>query len=221
MPEDEDRFVAAWEAAKELMRRQQFDNQDPRSMSVLSIVCVGLALVCAYAAYAYMRNWREKLSVEAFRIQSPEFSTTAPSNGRFALAHLSDGWTAYKLIPGHPPTGRFAKTANKQPINKKPIITIIHGATLGSVAYAPIAHEFSEQGYTVLLYDGYGRGFSDRLRDRPVSLEVLVRQLAELLDHLGIVSTAVWGTSLGAAIAARVRSSPSRTQASTKGLRAS
>ena len=72
------------------------------------------------------------------------------------------------------------------------------------VAYLPKAEALAAFGYRVLVYDGFGRGFSDRLIDIPVSLDVLVRQLYDFLSALQVKTPVVlYGTSLGAAIAAR------------------
>ncbi|KAJ7644911.1 Alpha/Beta hydrolase protein [Roridomyces roridus] len=57
-------------------------------------------------------------------------------------------------------------------------------------------------GFRVLLYDLYGRGYSDAPKDTPYDAKLYVTQLALLLQHVRWESTAVVGFSMGGAIAA-------------------
>jgi pimeloyl-ACP methyl ester carboxylesterase len=126
---------------------------------------------------AYMMLSRETSDAAAFR----------QSQKTYEIAKLSGGVTAYRDLGK-----KSART-----------VVFIHGATLGSLAYAPIVDGFVARGYRVLTYDGYGRGFSDRADPAPLSMALLCQQLLELMDHCDIPVAALYGTSLGAAIAAR------------------
>ena len=148
---------------------------------------IGFACVSTFA-----RNQRETITAATFR------SHHAAAHG-YDVALLSHGITAFQTV------GTQSGASHQTPI------TIVHGATIASLTYLPLARAFASHGYCVLVYDGFGRGFSDRLGQcslgsrpgpRPVSMDVLVGQLLELLDHLAIERTVLYGTSLGAAIIA-------------------
>lgn len=82
-----------------------------------------------------------------------------------------------------------------------PVVVCIHGLTTPSEVFEPIATGIARLGYQVLTYDLYGRGLSARPRvehDRAFYL----RQLSELLDHLGIEGdVTLVGYSMGGSIA--------------------
>ena len=126
----------------------------------MNAVVVGLvvAALCGAAALAYNFLARESITASAFRKPS-----------KYKVAHLSAGATAYRDL------GKKGDT----------VLVIVHGGTLGSLAYVPYEAPFLEQHFRVITYDQYGRGFSDR-PEAPLTLEVLRQQLEELLDHLNI-----------------------------------
>ena len=140
----------------------------------MNTVVVGGACAGA-AALAYKVLSRESITASAFRKAS-----------KYKIAHLSAGATAYRDL------GKKGDT----------VLVIIHGGTLGSLAYVPYEAPFLAQHFRVITYDQYGRGFSDR-PEAPLTLEVLRQQLEELLDHLNIHTAVLYGVSLGAAVAAR------------------
>ena len=140
---------------------------------MISLV-VGGALGGA-AALAFTLLSRESITASAFRKSS-----------KYKLANLSAGATAYRDL------GKKGDT----------VLVIIHGGTLGSLAYVPYEAPFLQEHFRVITYDQYGRGFSDR-PEAPLTLEVLRQQLEELLDHLNIQTAVLYGVSLGAAVAAR------------------
>ena len=99
---------------------------------------------------------------------------------------LSDGMTAYKDI---------GKKSDKA-------IVLIHGATFGSLAYEEYLDVFVSNNYRVIIYDQYGRGYSDRLT-KDISIELMERQLSELIEYCEIENVILYGVSFGAAVAAR------------------
>jgi pimeloyl-ACP methyl ester carboxylesterase len=103
--------------------------------------------------------------------------------GKFA--ELSQGQTHYRWIG---------------PL-RGPVVVCVHGITTPSESFLPLAQELAEMGYRVLLYDLYGRGYSDYvpgLQDRAF----LLQQLDDLLAYEGIVEDFVLvGHSAGGAIA--------------------
>ena len=65
-----------------------------------------------------------------------------------------------------------------------PLVVCVHGLTTPSFVFEAIAEAYVKNGYRVLVYDHYGRGYSDR----PVGLQnraFFVQHLEELLDALG------------------------------------
>ena len=85
--------------------------------------------------------------------------------------------------------------------NRGPWVTLIHGLGNRKEAWrfqtGPLAQEFR-----VLTFDLFGHGASYDPPQRP-SLTLFSEQLAGLLDHLKITSTAIVGFSLGGMIARR------------------
>jgi len=81
-------------------------------------------------------------------------------------------------------------------------ITLIHGLTIPALAYAKLVPMLVQYGYHVLLYDLYGRGWSDALQGTPYDTNLYVTQLALLLQHVKWESTRLVGFSMGGPIAA-------------------
>ncbi len=101
------------------------------------------------------------------------------------FAELSQGQTHYRWIG---------------PL-RGPVVVCVHGITTPSESFVPLAKQLAEMGYRVLLYDLYGRGYSDYVpgvQDR----EFFLQQLNDLLAFEGIVEDFVlMGHSAGGAIA--------------------
>ena len=134
-----------------------------------------LGLVAGALAIIYGRANRETMTAAAFR-----------ENSGYDTAALTDGITAFRDLGPH----------------DAPVLVLIHGATLGSVAYEEYYEPFIQGGYRVIAYDQYGRGFSDRTNS-PLNIDCMRRQLIELLDHLQVERAVLYGISLGGALAAR------------------
>ncbi len=89
------------------------------------------------------------------------------TGGQFA--RLSDGYTHYELAG--PPDGH--------------VVVLAAGATVPYYIWDPTFKALVDEGFRVLRYDYYGRGFSDR-PDIPFTQDLYVRQLHELLQGLHI-----------------------------------
>ena len=79
---------------------------------------------------------------------------------------------------------------------------LIHGLTIPSIAYAALVPILVGAGYRVLLYDLYGRGYSDAPEGVPYDAKLYVTQLALLLQHLKWDRARIVGFSMGGAVAA-------------------
>ncbi len=82
------------------------------------------------------------------------------------------------------------------------VVVLVHGLTTPSFVWQGVAEGLVQQGYRVLSYDLYGRGFSDRpggAQDRAFFL----RQLEDLLKDQGVADGfTLVGYSMGGAISA-------------------
>lgn len=84
-----------------------------------------------------------------------------------------------------------------------PVVVCVHGLTTPSRVWDAIADDLIAQGFRVLVYDLYGRGYSDRPIGRQDSAFFL-DQLEELLAHLNLHDDiTLLGYSMGGAIATR------------------
>lgn len=83
-----------------------------------------------------------------------------------------------------------------------PLVVLIHGFSVPSYTWENNAQFLVENGFRVLSYDQYGRGYSDR-PETSYDRKLFVGQLRELLDELDIHQQVhVVGLSMGGAIAA-------------------
>ncbi len=118
---------------------------------------------------------------ESRRHSADEFRAKAP--GRFAK--LSQGVTHYQWLGGV----------------RGPVAVCIHGLTTPSPVWYAIAAGLSKLGYRVLVYDLYGRGFSDAPRGVQNG-DFFARQLLDLLEHQDLTDdVTVMGYSMGGSIA--------------------
>jgi len=123
----------------------------------------------------YLALNKENIDINEFRL-----------NSGYEEVKLSDGITSYKDIEGK---------------NNK-VIVLVHGATFGSLAYEEYVDVFVENNYRVITYDQYGRGYSDRIHN-DVSIELMERQLKELIDYCEVGDIILYGVSFGAAVVAK------------------
>ena len=137
-----------------------------------------LVVFIAIPAFLYFALDRENIDINEFRL-----------NSGYQEVKLSEGITSYKDIGDK---------------NNK-VIVLVHGATFGSLAYEEYVNVFLENNYRVITYDQYGRGYSDRVHTK-VSIELMERQLKELIEHCEVEDLILYGVSFGAAVVAKYAS---------------
>ena len=82
-----------------------------------------------------------------------------------------------------------------------PLIVCIHGLSSPHYIFAATARALAALGFRVLVYDLYGRGYSDAPRGKQ-DTDFFLRQLRELLEHLGHEGPlSVLGYSMGGSLA--------------------
>lgn len=132
-----------------------------------------LLVVAALAAWPYAREAMRKPMDDTARRAAP---------GEFA--QLSQGITHYRWIG---------------PV-RGPVAVCVHGLTTPSMVWDAVAKGLALMGFRVLVYDLYGRGYSDRaagLQDQ----DFFIRQLEDLLNDQGITEDVTFlGYSMGGAI---------------------
>ena len=129
-------------------------------------------------ASLYLNLNKENIDISEFRL-----------NSGYEEVKLSDGITSYKDIGDK---------------NNK-VIILVHGATFGSLAYEEYVNVFVENNYRVITYDQYGRGYSDRIHSN-VSIELMEKQLKELIEHCEVEDVILYGISFGASVVAKYAS---------------
>jgi pimeloyl-ACP methyl ester carboxylesterase len=78
-------------------------------------------------------------------------------------------------------------------------VILVHGLLMNRRMYERLGPALAERGSRAICVDLLGHGRSDRPDDlRLYSMPLFARQLAALIDHLGLDSAVVGGTSLGA-----------------------
>jgi pimeloyl-ACP methyl ester carboxylesterase len=82
------------------------------------------------------------------------------------------------------------------------VVILIHGLLMNRRMFERLGPALAGRGNRAICVDLLGHGRSDRPEDlRLYSMPLFSRQLAKLIDHLGIDSAVVGGTSLGANVA--------------------
>lgn len=83
-----------------------------------------------------------------------------------------------------------------------PVVVLVHGFSVPYFIWDPTYEFLINAGFRTLRFDLFGRGYSDRPFER-YDLDFFTRQLAQLLDALGIETCrAVMGLSMGGVISA-------------------
>lgn len=115
----------------------------------------------------------------------PEMNDQARVDAPGSFAELTQGVTHYQWFGG--PRG--------------PVAVCVHGLTTPSFVWHQIAQDLAQLGYRVLVYDLYGRGFSDRPAGKQDDA-FFVQQLEDLLAHEKIGDDiTLFGYSMGGVIA--------------------
>lgn len=84
-----------------------------------------------------------------------------------------------------------------------PLVVLVHGFSVPSYVWEPTCQALLDAGYQVLVYDMYGRGYSERVEDQ-YDVELFTTQLGDLLEILEITQPIVLGgLSMGGPITAR------------------
>ena len=113
-----------------------------------------------------------------------DLDQTARNSAPGQFVKLTDGYTHYEIAG--PPDG--------------PVVVLAAGATVPYYIWDPTFAALVNDGFRVLRYDYYGRGFSDR-PDIPFKQELYVRQLTELLDAVHITQPVdLMGLSFGGSV---------------------
>lgn len=139
------------------------------------MVWIFVALVVVFvAALPFILEQRRRPITAARRKKAP---------GKFAT--LSQGVTHYQWVG--PARG--------------PVAVLVHGLSTPSTVWANVAQALGETGYRVLVYDLYGRGFSDAPKGRQDSA-FFQQQLNDLLADQGLTDDlTLVGYSMGGSIA--------------------
>jgi pimeloyl-ACP methyl ester carboxylesterase len=120
-----------------------------------------------------------------YRGETKHLDDAARAKASGSFVKLSDGCTHYEL--GGPHGGE--------------VVVLVHGFSIPYMIWNPTYQALISEGWRVLRYDLFGRGYSDRPQ-RPFDLSLFVRQLGDLLDALAIPQVDLIGLSMGGAIAA-------------------
>ena len=99
----------------------------------------------------------------------------------------------------------FAGTGGKIFDNKKPVIIYLHGSGFSHVAWVPLAGQFAQKGYSVLVLDFPGHGNSEGSALN--SIEESSNWLGDLLKKLNLKKISLIGHSQGALSALEFASS--------------
>jgi len=82
------------------------------------------------------------------------------------------------------------------------VIILAHGLLMNRGMFSRLGPALAERGHRAICVDLLGHGRSDRPEDlRLYSMPRFARQVSKLIDHLGLDSAVVGGTSLGANVA--------------------
>ncbi len=117
--------------------------------------------------------------------ETQELNQTVREQVGGSFIALSDGITHYELGGDE---------------NGTPLV-LVHGFSVPSFIYDPTFEFLTQQGFRVLRYDLFGRGYSDR-PNLKYDIDLFVRQLKELLDALQFKKINLVGLSMGGPITA-------------------
>ena len=127
-------------------------------LEILSVGLLGILILGIFVPYWLKTKDLKKIS-----------SKNLPSDGHWA--QLSKGNIYYRW---HHPEQKNGQT-----------IVMVHGFSTPSFVWNGLLDGLLNKGYSILVYDHYGRGFSERPRTK-YSLDFYVETLKELVSHQNI-----------------------------------
>ncbi|KAH0794405.1 alpha/beta hydrolase [Histomonas meleagridis] len=83
-----------------------------------------------------------------------------------------------------------------------PVVCLLPGFTMPSNLYCPLANELMNNGFSVLVIDYWGRGFSEHPNDGNFGLSSYITEVLSLLSYLQVKKCHLIGFSYGAVVAA-------------------
>lgn len=149
-------------------------------MTILKVIAAITAALAVILVVSYWSAGHSRLLLD------DQIRAKLQSQGHaYSFVTLTDGTVHYRLEG--PKDG--------------PLVVLIHGFSLPSFIWAPYIEPLTRAGYQVLVYDNYGRGFSDR-PDTAYNADLFDRQLEELLGAVAPdTQVDLLGYSMGGAIA--------------------
>ncbi|MBL8090199.1 MAG: alpha/beta hydrolase [Anaerolineales bacterium] len=127
--------------------------------------------------------------------ETKELNESARKEADGLFIQLSDGITHYQLGRDDSPLSLGEGLGVRE-------VVLVHGFSVPSFIYDPTFEFLSKQGFHVLRYDLFGRGFSDR-PNLKYDIHLFVKQLKELLDKLNFKKINLVGLSMGGPITAK------------------
>jgi pimeloyl-ACP methyl ester carboxylesterase len=86
--------------------------------------------------------------------------------------------------------------------SSEPPILLIHGFTASNFVWSDVLLPVAEGGFHVIAPDLVGYGFSGKPKWGEYTIDAQARMIVRLMDHLGIESATIVGSSYGGAVAA-------------------
>lgn len=83
-----------------------------------------------------------------------------------------------------------------------PPVLLIHGFTASNFVWSEVLLPIAESGFRVIAPDLVGFGFSGKPKENEYTIDAQARMIVGLMDHLGIDSATLVGSSYGGAVAA-------------------
>ncbi|MDT5123498.1 MAG: hypothetical protein QOC96_2980 [Acidobacteriota bacterium] len=83
-----------------------------------------------------------------------------------------------------------------------PPVLLIHGFTASNFVWSDVLLPIAESGLRVIAPDLIGFGFSDKPKQNEYTIDAQAQMIIGLMDHLGIKSATLVGSSYGGAVAA-------------------
>ncbi len=135
---------------------------------------------------------------------------TAAVVGRLLSRPRDVNWEQNRDVVLHAEYSRFAEVdgvrVHYQEAGDKNALAIIliHGFLSSTFVWSKVFLELAAEGYRVIAPDLLGYGYSDKPQALDYTIASQARMIAGLLDHLGVDSAILVGSSYGGAVAATV-----------------